>query len=86
VTSAIIFWRTYPIYFSAVRVLCASTKQLSRLPLDERPALPFEISLTMQPRPYQEEALTCWLAEGAMVLLVLPTGAGKTLVAASGYR
>jgi superfamily II DNA or RNA helicase len=36
----------------------------------------------MDPRPYQENALTAWLAQGSAGVVVLPTGAGKTLVAA----
>jgi superfamily II DNA or RNA helicase len=34
-----------------------------------------------QPRPYQAEALAAWRAAGARGVVVLPTGAGKTLVA-----
>ena len=33
------------------------------------------------PRPYQEEALTAWARERGRGLVVLPTGAGKTVVA-----
>jgi superfamily II DNA or RNA helicase len=36
----------------------------------------------MSARPYQEAALTAWLAEGSAGVVVLPTGAGKTFVAA----
>jgi superfamily II DNA or RNA helicase len=34
-----------------------------------------------EPRPYQREALAAWLAQGGRGVVVLPTGAGKTLVA-----
>ena len=34
-----------------------------------------------QARPYQQEALQAWLQQGARGVVVLPTGAGKTLVA-----
>ncbi len=49
---------------------------------DERPALSHPTQLAMEPRPYQEEALTNWLAAGSMGVVVLPTGAGKTFLAA----
>src|SRR5207244_8391516 len=49
---------------------------------DERPLLPYETTLSIEPRPYQNEALTSWLAAGSAGVVVLPTGAGKTLVAA----
>ena len=34
-----------------------------------------------EPRPYQSEALAAWAAAGGRGVVVLPTGAGKTLVA-----
>ena len=34
-----------------------------------------------EPRPYQSEALEAWKAAGGRGVVVLPTGAGKTLVA-----
>ncbi|HYO29392.1 MAG TPA: DEAD/DEAH box helicase [Thermomicrobiales bacterium] len=37
--------------------------------------------LAMSPRPYQDEAITSWLREGGRGVVVLPTGAGKTMVA-----
>ncbi|MDQ2885763.1 MAG: DEAD/DEAH box helicase, partial [Chloroflexota bacterium] len=48
----------------------------------ERPALSYTMKLALEPRPYQEEALVNWLAEGSRGVVVLPTGAGKTFVAA----
>src|SRR2546429_8067406 len=76
------FLRTQPMNFSVVKN--ALRKQQTPFPVafEERPALPFETSLQMEPRPYQEEALTRWLAESSAGVVVLPTGAGKTLVAA----
>src|SRR5439155_9239936 len=47
----------------------------------EQYTLPFSPSLALQPRPYQREALTSWLAQGGRGVIVLPTGAGKTVVA-----
>ncbi|HEX2032943.1 MAG TPA: DEAD/DEAH box helicase [Chloroflexota bacterium] len=54
-------------------------------PLDEaeleRFALPCTPRLALQPRPYQREALRNWLANHGRGVVVLPTGAGKTVVA-----
>ncbi len=57
----------------------------SSSPLDEglleRFALPFSPRLSVQPRPYQRDALRNWLANNGRGVVVLPTGAGKTVVA-----
>src|SRR5947209_9246043 len=76
------FLRTYPIFFSAVKRALQQQQTPFTVAFDERPALPLSTSLQVEPRPYQEEALTNWLAEGSAGVVVLPTGAGKTLVAA----
>ena len=47
----------------------------------ERFGLPFAPRLGLQPRPYQREALRNWLDNGGRGVVVLPTGAGKTVVA-----
>jgi superfamily II DNA or RNA helicase len=47
----------------------------------ERFSLPFSPRLRPQPRAYQREALQRWLANGGRGVVVLPTGAGKTVVA-----
>ncbi len=47
---------------------------------DPAPALPFQPQVRAAPRPYQLEALDAWLAAGGRGVVVLPTGAGKTLV------
>jgi superfamily II DNA or RNA helicase len=47
----------------------------------ERFGLPFAPRLGLQPRPYQREALRNWLGNGGRGVVVLPTGAGKTVVA-----
>src|SRR5579859_4575235 len=44
-------------------------------------ALPFTPQLDVQPRPYQCEAVDAWLRAGGRGIVVLPTGAGKTVVA-----
>jgi superfamily II DNA or RNA helicase len=44
-------------------------------------ALPCEPRLAVRPRVYQREALDAWLASGGRGVVVLPTGAGKTVVA-----
>ncbi|MEO7001194.1 MAG: DEAD/DEAH box helicase, partial [Ktedonobacterales bacterium] len=44
-------------------------------------ALPFTPHLSVQPRQYQSEAVAAWLRQGARGIVVLPTGAGKTIVA-----
>jgi superfamily II DNA or RNA helicase len=38
--------------------------------------------VAVAPRPYQEEALTAWRAEGCRGVVVLPTGSGKTVLGA----
>jgi superfamily II DNA or RNA helicase len=61
---------------------------------DERPAEPlllaadtaelaggFRAKLALTPRPYQEDALAAWLAADGRGVVVLPTGAGKTVLA-----
>lgn len=47
----------------------------------ERHALPFRPAVAVQPRPYQREALERWLRNNGRGVVVLPTGAGKTVVA-----
>src|SRR5437588_5275133 len=76
------FLRTQPINFPAVKKALQAQKTPFTVAFEERPALPCETALRVEPRPYQEEALTRWLAEGSAGVVVLPTGAGKTLVAA----
>jgi superfamily II DNA or RNA helicase len=76
------FLRTQPIHFTSVKSALRKQQTPFTVAFEERPELPFETVLSIEPRPYQDEALACWLAEGSAGVVVLPTGAGKTLVAA----
>jgi superfamily II DNA or RNA helicase len=44
-------------------------------------ALPFTPTLDLRPRSYQSDAVAAWLRAGGRGIVVLPTGAGKTVVA-----
>jgi superfamily II DNA or RNA helicase len=76
------FLRVQPIHFSAVKQSLERQQVPFTVAFDERPALSYATKLALEPRPYQEEALANWLAEGSRGVVVLPTGAGKTFVAA----
>jgi superfamily II DNA or RNA helicase len=76
------FLRTQPIHFQAVKQALRAQRTSFSVAFEERPALPFATALQVEPRSYQDEALARWLAEGSRGVIVLPTGAGKTLVAA----
>lgn len=76
------FLRTKPIHFSAVKQALYQQQTPFTVNFEERPVLPLTTTLAMEPRPYQQEALNGWLAEGNAGVVVLPTGAGKTFVAA----
>ena len=43
--------------------------------------LDLPLALALHPRPYQREAVQCWLEAEGRGVIVLPTGAGKTVVA-----
>ena len=73
------FLRTQPMHFTAIKRALSQQQTPFTVAFDERPALPFPVSLSIEPRPYQEDALTAWLAEESAGVVVLPTGAGKTL-------
>src|SRR5438067_2196513 len=44
-------------------------------------ALPFGVRLDLEPRSYQEEAFAAWSRQDGRGVVVLPTGAGKTVLA-----
>src|SRR5258708_36621522 len=56
------FLRTQPIHFSIIKR--SLRKQLTpfTVAFDERPLLPYDTTLCIEPRPYQNEALPSWLA------------------------
>ncbi len=72
--------RALPIDYSAIRETLQTRFALDTH-FDLRPALPHAIEIKQQPRAYQSEAVTAWEAAGYRGVVVLPTGAGKTLVA-----
>lgn len=76
------FLRTLPMHLSKMKHALRSQGTAFSVAFEEQPTLPYSIALSMQPRPYQDEALTQWLAAGNAGVVVLPTGAGKTFVAA----
>jgi superfamily II DNA or RNA helicase len=76
------FLRTQPMHFQAVKQALRAQRTPFSVAFEERPALPYATALQVEPRSYQDEALARWLAEGSRGVIVLPTGAGKTLVAA----
>src|SRR2546426_11792688 len=73
------FLRTQPIHFSAVKQALRQQQTPFTVAFDERPELPFSTSLGIEPRPYQQDALTAWLAEGSAGVVVLPPGRARPL-------
>ncbi len=76
------FLRARPIHFTAIKRALQARQTPFHIAFEERPALPVETSLGIEARPYQQEALAHWLAAGSAGVVILPTGAGKTFVAA----
>lgn len=80
------FVRTKPLYYNALVQALRAHHTPFALAFEERPALPFVATLSVTPRPYQEEALAAWQQAQHAGVVVLPTGAGKTLVAAQAIH
>lgn len=78
--------RTKPILFKTLTQALQAHQTPFELAFEARPTLPFATTLSVQPRPYQEEALTAWREAQHAGVVVLPTGAGKTLVAAQAIH
>lgn len=76
------FLRTKPLHFQAVKQALLAQHTPFTVAFEERPLLPFETALKIEPRSYQREALASWLAAESAGVVILPTGAGKTFVAA----
>jgi len=76
------FLRTLPTHFSTVKDALHQHGTPFSIAFDEHPALPYTTQLMLQARPYQQEAVQKWQAAGNAGVVVLPTGAGKTFVAA----
>ncbi|HEY1012694.1 MAG TPA: DEAD/DEAH box helicase [Herpetosiphonaceae bacterium] len=62
-------------------LLADEDEEDDELPADAALAGGFRATLQFPPRPYQEEALAAWKAAGGRGVVVLPTGAGKTVLA-----
>ncbi|HEY7832744.1 MAG TPA: DEAD/DEAH box helicase [Ktedonobacterales bacterium] len=75
--------RTLPYRFAALKAALVRHDAFAlHVAFPERPPLPFAPRVALTPRPYQEEALVAWRAEGCRGVVVLPTGSGKTLLGA----
>src|SRR5947209_16731460 len=74
-------YRARPCDLSAITAVIAARHPV-RLTFDSAPPLGIQPHLNASPRPYQEEALAAWEAAGCRGVVVLPTGAGKTLLGA----
>jgi superfamily II DNA or RNA helicase len=74
-------YRACPCDLSAIMAAVAARHPV-RLSFDPAPPLGVQPHLRSHPRPYQEEALAAWEAAERRGVVVLPTGAGKTLLGA----
>jgi superfamily II DNA or RNA helicase len=74
-------FRTLASAYQAVREQLTRDNYDVSLTFDPTPALPFAPAVAQLPRPYQQAAIQQWIGAGKRGVVVLPTGAGKTLVA-----
>src|SRR5258708_6325633 len=75
--------RARPLDFARLRdALAAHDAVAVHIGFEQHPLLSGQPEPRIAPRPYQEEALTAWRAAGCRGVVVLPTGAGKTIVGA----
>jgi superfamily II DNA or RNA helicase len=79
--------RCLPIYFVRLREYFMAQVKAGRyanlhLEFNPHPALDFNPEIKMSPRDYQTEAVNAWAKADGQGVVVLPTGAGKTFVAA----
>ncbi len=79
--------RCLPIYFSRMQSWLLDEVKKDhfanlKLDFDPKPLLDFEPKISLEARPYQTEAVDAWTRADGQGVVVLPTGAGKTFVAA----
>jgi len=74
-------YRARPLHLARLQSLIGA-KYPVLLAFDPTPPLDLTPHIDSVARPYQDEALAAWDAAGRHGVVVLPTGAGKTLVAA----
>ena len=74
-------YRARPLHLARLQELIGA-KYPVNLAFDPTPPLGVDLRIADVARPYQEETLAAWDAAGRRGVIVLPTGAGKTLVAA----
>ncbi len=74
-------YRARPLHLARLQALIGA-KYLVHLAFDPMPPLGVTPHIESTPRPYQDAALAAWENAGRRGVVVLPTGAGKTLVAA----
>jgi superfamily II DNA or RNA helicase len=79
--------RCLPVYFNLLQSWLLAEVKAGRyahlkLGFDVEPQLDFEPKISLPARSYQTEAVNAWAKVGGQGVVVLPTGAGKTFVAA----